>query len=152
VQARPVVNINSTDNFDYSKFFKTEDDYLKYKQMVSGIYSTETSTEILQNEFVLVALFAVIVMALAAAYAALTVKTKVATSGVIDETMENIEPIFKLWTKESIRKLDYDIVRSELIVKTADEYVSALSAEIQGVKQEALKEFLVVNLAKYYGL
>jgi len=143
--SRSVVNINSADNFDYSKFFQTEDDYLKYRQMISNIYSSQKE-EIVSEIAVLAG---AIVVVIGAVYVLFIVKVKVDVYGATEK--REVEPIFKLWTKESNRKLDYDIVRSELIVKTVDEYVAAISAEISGVKKEALKEFLVVNLEKHYG-
>ncbi len=158
----PAININ-TENFDYSKFFNTEDDYLKYRQIVSAMYSKSTDV-IVQNsayeeafEDTLVA--AVLVIAYVGAAVGIVVVAWVelwvfgAQEDVEDEdVLAEQEPVLKLWTKESSGKLDYDMLRSELIIKTADDYVAAISTEISGVKAEALKEFIVINLEKYYGL
>ena len=147
----PVLNIAMAENFDYSKYFKSEDDYLKYRQIISNIYGTMANETMMQERSDLL-IFMPLMFPFIVTYSAsqtVTTKGEDETETPKPKLMQR-EPVLKLWTKESSKKFDYNIAHSELILKTANDYVAFISEEIPSVNKDALKALLIVNLEKYY--
>lgn len=148
--SKPVVYLGAKE-FEYTKYFKTENDYLKFLEITSNLRGDPYDDD---NEFfvLFIAVFALVYYVGCLDYYHMYSRTEInGLNGVGDFNIPN-EPVLKFWIRETSKGLNYDLVHSELILNTANEYVTALSEVIPEIKKEALKELLIVNLENYYGL
>lgn len=158
-KANDIMNVNFS---EYRKFFKSEEDFNKYREMIKSINTgnnvktrSDGGDEFLIGVPVGAVGFAVVEIGVGVDMATVAHQyTSVSGAEAYSTPLGNRnEPVMKLWYNENttVTPDEKTIFYDELIAKRVEEMVETICEEFPQVDKNALRNFIVINFKNYYG-
>ena len=151
-----VQEILSVDTINIRKFFKTEDDYQKYLEILQKV----CPDNLLTRDPHLPDSFAVGAPVLAIGFGGIEIGIVVHMEAWIWGAQAHFtsigaqnEPVMKLWYNENTRTVTKDekfAFYDQVINRRIEEAVQLISENVSGINVDELRSFLIANFKKYY--